>query len=87
MLQFDVCCKAIDQNFNCGCDRCAILCLDSLMYRTTSIYGERQLENTPFNSLVWDLLGLTPTSTSLPSRHLSLNYCTALYLLAVQNIA
>ena len=30
MLQFDVCCKAIDQNFDCGCDRCAILRLDSL---------------------------------------------------------
>ena len=27
--QFDVCCKAIDQNFDCGCDRCAILRLDS----------------------------------------------------------
>ena len=31
MLQFDVCCKAIDQTFNCGCDRCAILGLDSLI--------------------------------------------------------
>ena len=31
VLQFDVCCKAIDQNFDCGCDRCAILRLDSLM--------------------------------------------------------
>ena len=31
VLQFDVCCKAIDQNFDCGCDRCAILCLDSLL--------------------------------------------------------
>ena len=30
MLQFDVCCKAIDQNFDCGCDRCATLRLDSL---------------------------------------------------------
>ena len=31
MLQFDVCCKDIDQNFDCGCDRCAILRLDSLI--------------------------------------------------------
>ena len=31
VLQFDVCWKAIDQNFNCGCDRCAILRLDSLV--------------------------------------------------------
>ena len=31
MLQFDVCCKAIDQNFDSGCDRYAILHLDSLM--------------------------------------------------------
>ena len=31
MLQFDGCCKAIDQNFDCGCDRCAILRLDSLI--------------------------------------------------------
>ena len=31
MLQFDVCCKAIDQNFDCGCDRCIILRLDSLV--------------------------------------------------------
>ena len=31
MLQFDVCCKAIDQNFDSGCDRYAILRLDSLM--------------------------------------------------------
>ena len=31
MLQFDVCCKDIDQNFDCGCDRCAILRLDSLL--------------------------------------------------------
>ena len=31
VLQFDVCCKAIDQNFDCGCDRCAILRLDSLL--------------------------------------------------------
>ena len=23
-LQFDVCCKAIGQNFDCGCDRYAI---------------------------------------------------------------
>ena len=30
MLQLDVCCNAIDQNFDCGCDRCAILRLDSL---------------------------------------------------------
>ena len=30
MLQFDVCCKAIDQNFICGCDCCAILRLDLL---------------------------------------------------------
>ena len=30
VLQFDVCCKAVDQNFNCGCDHCAILRLDSL---------------------------------------------------------
>ena len=31
MLQFDVCCKNIDQNFDCGCDCCAILRLDSLL--------------------------------------------------------
>ena len=31
MLQFDVCCKANDQNFDCGCDRCTILRLDSLI--------------------------------------------------------
>ena len=30
MLQFDVCCKAIDQNFDCGCDHYAILRLDTL---------------------------------------------------------
>ena len=30
VLQFDVCCEAIDQNFNCGCDRYAILHLYSL---------------------------------------------------------
>ena len=30
MLQFDVCYKAVDQNFDCGCDRCAIVRLDSL---------------------------------------------------------
>ena len=30
-LQFDVCCKAIDQNFDCGCDRYAILRLDWLL--------------------------------------------------------
>ena len=30
MLQFDVCCKGIDQNFDRGCDRYAILHLDSL---------------------------------------------------------
>ena len=30
VLQFDVCYKAIDQNFECGCDRHAILRLDSL---------------------------------------------------------
>ena len=39
------------------------------------LYMERQ-KNTPFNSLVWGLLGLTPTSTSyttvLPSIHLCL---------------
>ena len=29
VLQFDACCKAIEQNFDCGCDRCAILRLDS----------------------------------------------------------
>ena len=31
VLQFDVCCKAVDQNLDCGCDRCAILHLDSLI--------------------------------------------------------
>ena len=31
MLQFDVCCKAIDQNFNCGCDGYPILRLDLLL--------------------------------------------------------
>ena len=30
-VQFDVCREAIDQNFNCGCDRYAILRLDSLL--------------------------------------------------------
>ena len=30
VLQFDVCCKAIDQSFDCGCNRCKILRLDSL---------------------------------------------------------
>ena len=29
-LQFDVCCKAIGQNFDCGCDHYAIPCLDIL---------------------------------------------------------
>ena len=29
MLQFDVYCKATNQNFDCGCDRYAILRLDS----------------------------------------------------------
>ena len=24
VLQFHVCCKAIDQNFDCGCERCTI---------------------------------------------------------------
>ena len=32
-LKFDVCCKAIDQNFDRGCDRYAILRLDSLLIR------------------------------------------------------
>ena len=31
MLHCVVCCKAIDQNFDSGCDRYAILHLDSLM--------------------------------------------------------
>ena len=31
VLQFDVCCKAIDQNFDCGCDSYTILHLDSLL--------------------------------------------------------
>ena len=31
LLQFDVCCKVIDQNFDFGCDHCASLCLDSLL--------------------------------------------------------
>ena len=30
-LQFDVCCKAIDQNFECGRDGCSILRFDSLV--------------------------------------------------------
>ena len=30
-LQFHVCCKVIDQNFDCGCDRYAILRFDSLV--------------------------------------------------------
>ena len=30
-LQFDVCCEAVDQNFDCGCDCYAILHLDSLL--------------------------------------------------------
>ena len=29
-LRFDVCCKAISQNFDCGCDRYEILRLDTL---------------------------------------------------------
>ena len=36
MLQFDVCYKAIDQNFDCRCDRYAILCLDTLLEVNTS---------------------------------------------------
>ena len=35
MIQFDVCCKAIDQNFDCGCDCCAIfffVCLFITIY-------------------------------------------------------
>ena len=36
MLQFDLCCMAIDQNFDCGCDRCAILRLDSLVLSQVS---------------------------------------------------
>ena len=32
MLQLDVYSKATDQNFDCGCDCCAILRLDSLYY-------------------------------------------------------
>ena len=46
MLQFDVCYEAIDQNFDCGCDRCAILRLDSLrrvalaaLFACTIIHG------------------------------------------------
>ena len=31
VLQFDVYYKAIDQKFDCGCDHCAILRLDSLL--------------------------------------------------------
>ena len=30
VLQFDVYCKAIDQKFDCGCDRYVVLRLDSL---------------------------------------------------------
>ena len=35
-FQFDVCCQAIDQNFRCGCDRYAILRLDSLVVTLTA---------------------------------------------------
>ena len=37
VLQFDVCCKAIDQNFDCGCVHCAIWRLDSLLYFVVSV--------------------------------------------------
>ena len=40
-LQLDVCCKATDQNFDCGCDRYTILRLDSLIpckYRVPPLY-------------------------------------------------
>ena len=43
MLQFDVCCKAIDQNFDCGCDRCAILHLDSLIHTPVTFAASRSL--------------------------------------------
>ena len=38
-LQFDVCCKAIDQNCDCGCDRHSILCLNSLRILCIVNYG------------------------------------------------
>ena len=37
VVQFDGCCKAIDQNFDCGCDRCEILRLDSLLQLDTAV--------------------------------------------------
>ena len=66
MLQFDVCCKAIGQNFDSGCDRYAILHLDSLMkvlcvsIRTT-------------NTNIWQISSLSSCSqiiiaTNLPIR-------------------
>ena len=36
VLQFDVCCKAIGQNFDCGCDRYTFLHLDLLVIVLTS---------------------------------------------------
>ena len=39
MLQFDVCCKATNQNFDCGCDHCAILRLDSLHLVHPCMFG------------------------------------------------
>ena len=40
MLQFDMCCKGIDQNFDCGCDCYAILCLDSLYVETKRVHEQ-----------------------------------------------
>ena len=47
MLQFDVCCKGIDQNFDCGCDRYAISRLDSLPNDATPPnFAEKTIDNT-----------------------------------------
>ena len=41
-LQFDVCCKAIGQNFDCGCDRYAILRLDTLILMVSGVAGLKE---------------------------------------------
>ena len=41
-LGIPFCCKAINQNFDCGCDHCAILRLDSLvLLRRTKMKFEK----------------------------------------------
>ena len=64
MFQFDVCCKAIDQNFDCGCDRCAILRLDSLVLlrRTKMKFEKFSAVEFPYHGLPYH------TVQRLPSR-------------------